>query len=228
VRGFYLIHVATGVTLIAALVGFYNLKNEASGRSGVIESVVSPGAVSAPILPPRSNAEPLTFTSHLGEKTSELDFRGRHALVFFGYSSCPDVCPGSLVTMKRALELLGEEADSVQPLFISFDPGTDTPEILNNYVAHFDPRLVGLTGTADEIEAATKAYGVYFEATKGTEGERSAGEIQHTSNTFFIGPDGNARSIFRHGTSPDEMARVIREKLADGGGESNRQSVALP
>lgn len=227
-RGFYLIHVATGVTLIAALVGFYNLKNEPSGRSGVIESVASPGAVSAPTLPLRSGAEPLTFTSHLGEKTSELDFRGRHALVFFGYSSCPDVCPASLVTMKRALELLGEEADSVQPLFISFDPGTDTPEILEKYVAHFDPRLIGLTGTEDEIEAATKAYGVYFEATKGTAGERSAGEIQHSSYTFFIGPGGNARSIFRHNTSPDEMARVMREMLADAAAESSRQSAALP
>ena len=114
-RGFYLVHIATGVALIAMLVGFYNLKNEAAGRSGVVESVASSGTVSAAVLPPRKSDTPLSFTNHLGVPVTELDFRGRHALIFFGYASCPDVCPGNLVTMRRALDLLGEQAQSVQP-----------------------------------------------------------------------------------------------------------------
>lgn len=213
-RGFYLFHVATGVALIAMLVGFYNLKNDASGRSGVIESVASSGTVGAAILPPRVSEEPLTFTNHLGEPVSELDYRGRHSLIFFGYASCPDVCPGNLVAMRRALDLLGEEAQSVQPLFVSFDPERDTPEVLSTYVAHFDPRLIGLTGTTEEIEAAALAYGVYYEVAKEEGTSEPTGEIHHTSNTFFLGPEGEARAIFRHNTNPEEMASIIRSKLA--------------
>lgn len=213
-RGFYLFHVAVGVTLIAVLVGLYNLKYEEAGRSGVVESVASGGTMSAAVLPPRKSEAPLSFTNHLGETVTELDFRGRHSLIFFGYASCPDVCPGNLVAMRRALDLLGEQAEDVQPIFVSFDPERDTPEVLKTYVAHFDPRLVGLTGTAAEIEAATSAYGVYFEVAKEEGGSEPTGEILHTSNTFLIGPEGSARAIFRHSTDPEEMASVIRTKLA--------------
>lgn len=224
-RGFYLFHLATGVALIALLVGFYNLRNDASGRSGVIESVTSSGTVSAAILPPRNSDEPLSFTNHHGESVTELDFRGRHSLIFFGYASCPDVCPGNLVAMRRALDLLGDEAESVQPLFVSFDPERDTPDVLKTYVAHFDPRLIGLTGTTEEIEAATNAYGVYYEVAKEEGGTEPTGEIQHTSNTFFLGPEGGARAIFRHNTNPEEMASVIRSRLA---ADANSVSASTP
>lgn len=214
-RGFYLIHVATGIILIAMLVGFYNLKNDSAGRSGVVESVSSKGTVSAAVLPPRASDVPLSFVDHDGNATSELEFRGRHALIFFGYASCPDVCPGNLVVMGRALDLLGEQAASIQPLFISFDPARDNPEMLKNYVAHFSPRLIGLTGSPAEIEAATSAYGVYFELVKKEGSSELSGEIGHTSKTFLIGPHGEVRAIFRHNTQPEEMASVIRTKLAE-------------
>jgi protein SCO1/2 len=165
------------------------------------------------MLPPRVSEAPLTFTNHRSEKVSELDFRGQHSIVFFGYSSCPDVCPGNLIAMTRAMALLGDAASLVQPLFVSFDPAHDTPEVLSTYVTHFDSRLIGLTGSDEEIEAATKAYGVYFELAK-NEKEGSGREIHHTSNTFFLGPDGNAISIFRHNTEPEEMAGVMRSALA--------------
>ncbi|MCH7866747.1 MAG: SCO family protein [Myxococcales bacterium] len=224
-RGFYFVHVATGVILIAVLVAFFGLRNEWGGRSGVVDIVSAPGTAPVSSLPSRGDPKPLTFTNHLGETVSELDFRGGHSLVFFGYSSCPDVCPGNLMVMSRALTTLGEAAEQVRPIFISFDPERDTPEVLNSYVSHFHPRLIGLTGTPAEIEAATRAYGVFFERSENSDGSAGSGEIQHTSNTFLIGPDGQALAIFRHNTPPDEMAAVILEKIQQS---QDQNTAALP
>ncbi len=225
-RGFYFIHLATGVILIAMLVAFFKLRDETvGGSSGVIDRAAATSPLPAAMLPPRSDDAPLTFTDHLGAKVSEADFLGHHSLIFFGYSSCPDVCPGNLVAMSRALTNLGEEAELVQPIFVSFDPERDTPEVLKKYVAHFHPRLIGLTGTQAEIEAATRAYGVYFEFGNSADGTASGGEIQHTSNTFLIGPDGKAVAIFRHDTDPEEMAAAIRAALAKN---EARDTTALP
>src|SRR3546814_8213853 len=82
------------------------------------------------------------------------DFRGRFLLVYFGYTSCPDVCPTELAKLAAALDSLGTAAAEVQPLFITVDPARDTAALLAGYVAHFHPRLVGLTGTAEQIAAA--------------------------------------------------------------------------
>ena len=224
-RGFYILHLVTGVILIAVLVAFFNLREDTTGSSGTIGSVSAGGAVVRSTMLPRSNPEPLTFTNHLGEPVSELDFRGSHSLVFFGYSSCPDVCPGNLVAMSTALTMLAEDAEQVRPIFISFDPDHDTPEVLKNYVSHFHPRLIGLTGTHAEIEAATQAYGVFFERNDGSDPSMGGGAISHTSNTILVGPDGRALSIFRHNTKPGEMAAVIRNALQMG---QDRNEAALP
>lgn len=221
-KSFYFAHLATGVILIAMLVTFYNLRDETvgrsgvagGGRSGVIDPVEATGSSPTAIFPLRSHDAPLTFTDHHGAKVSESDFSGRFSLIFFGYSSCPDVCPGNLVAMSRALTSLGEEAELVQPIFVSFDPERDTPEVLDKYVAHFHPRLIGLTGTEAEIEAATQAYGVYYEFGNSADEIASAGDIQHTSNTFLIGPDGQALAIFPHNTDPEKIAAAIHAAIS--------------
>ena len=224
-KGFYFLHLVTGVILIVVLVAFFNHRDDATGSSGTIGSVSTGGAGSRSSMLPRSDPTPLTFTNHLGEPVSERDFLGRHSLVFFGYSSCPDVCPSNLVAMSQALTLLDEDAEQVRPIFISFDPDHDTPEVLKNYVSHFHPRLIGLTGTHAEIESATRAYGVFFERNEGSDSSAGGGEIQHTSNTFLLGPDGRAITIFRHNTPPGEMAAVIRNALQKS---QDRSDAALP
>jgi len=214
-RIFYFLHIATGVVLIGLLVGFFNLRSEKSGRSGVIESTPASASVLRSGAVQRSQTAPLTFINHRGEKTSDRDFRGSHTLVFFGYSHCPDVCPGNLATMKQALDQLGPDAARIQPLFVSFDAARDTPERLAEYVSHFHPDLIGLTGTNEEIEAATRAYGVFHDLSGG---EGAGGlETQHSSNTYLIGPDGEARAIFGHATPPEEMVARLRAILASDG-----------
>lgn len=151
----------------------------------------------------------LTFVDHNGKAVSDQDFLGSFALVFFGYTQCPDVCPTGLSIIGAALDELGETSKKVQPLFITFDPGRDTPEVMADYVQHFHPRLIGLTGSQNQIARAVKSYGTYAEK---IEFEEAEGEylISHTAEVYFLGPDGEGLVIFEHGTDPTEMANTIR------------------
>ena len=89
---------------------------------------------------------PFSLVDHEGRRRTEADFRGKLLLVYFGYTSCPDICPTDLMEIARALTLLGAESEAVQPLFITLDPERDTVAHLAEYIPNFSPRLVGLTG----------------------------------------------------------------------------------
>ena len=160
--------------------------------------------------PARMRPDGLTFVDHTGRAVSERDYAGHHMLVFFGYTHCPDVCPGDLAIMSAAMQALGSAADLVQPIFITFDPARDTPEVLAEYVRHFHPRLTGWTGSQEQIAAAVESYGVVFERDGGEGGaEGSDYSLRHTALTYLIGPDGKGVAMFEHGSDPEEMASQI-------------------
>ena len=104
------------------------------------------------------------LTAHDGRRVRDAEFRGLAMLVFFGFTHCPDVCPTALARVAEVLDALGPDADSVRALFVSVDPRRDTPELLAGYVAHFSPRILGLTGSETEIAAVARAYRVYYKA----------------------------------------------------------------
>jgi protein SCO1/2 len=105
---------------------------------------------------------PFELIDHLGVRRTDADFRGKFLLVYFGYTYCPDVCPTDLAQIAAAIDRLGADGDKIQPLFISVDPERDTPAVLKTYVSAFHNRLVGLTGTPEQVEAAAKAYKAYY------------------------------------------------------------------
>src|SRR6266542_5971239 len=105
---------------------------------------------------------PFTLTSPDGATVTEQTYRGKWLLVYFGFTSCPDSCPTALLEIAAALEKLGPGADRLQPLFITVDPLRDTPAVMGNYTQSFDPRIVGLTGTPQQIAAVAQEYGVYY------------------------------------------------------------------
>jgi protein SCO1/2 len=114
---------------------------------------------------------------------TDRDFRGRYLLVYFGYTGCPDVCPTTLAAVAQAMRMLGPRADAVQPIFITVDPRHDTPSVMGAYVANFTPRLIGLTGTPDELRAVERAYHVTVETT--------ATGINHSAVLYLMAPDGH-------------------------------------
>src|SRR5690606_16968628 len=102
------------------------------------------------------------LTDQHGKKVSSEDFRGRVMLVFFGFTHCPDICPTTVSNLSKMMDALGSDADEIVPVFITVDPERDTPEVMKNYLANFDERFVGLTGSMDDIKKTSKAYKVFF------------------------------------------------------------------
>ena len=149
------------------------------------------------------------LVDHRGRAVSDRDFLGRYALIYFGYSSCPDVCPLDLRRMATALDILGPEGKSVVPVFITIDPERDSGKHLGAFVRAFHPRMVGLTGPEAAIKAVTNAYKVFYRKS----GQGGGYLMDHTSFIYVIGPKGTVRSIIRAGTAPEIMAQEIRYLL---------------
>ncbi|GIL40044.1 SCO family protein [Roseiterribacter gracilis] len=144
-----------------------------------------------------------------GRPTDEASFKGRWRLVYFGYTFCPDVCPTELQTMTDAMDELGPKAEQVQPIFVTIDPARDTPEKLKNYVGLFGHRLVGLTGSTAQIQAATRAYRVYYAKSPGADADSYL--MDHSSFIYLMKPDATLATVFPAGTPSDALAKGIRE-----------------
>ena len=121
---------------------------------------------------------PFTLTNQDGQRVSERDFAGRTHLVFFGFTHCPDVCPTTLQQIGDVLQALGPKGKDTRALFIAVDPERDTPEALRTYLASFDPRIVGLTGSPEEVSAAVKAYRAYVRKVPTKDGDYT---MEHTA-----------------------------------------------
>ena len=158
---------------------------------------------------------PFNLVSHMGQKVSDGDFKGSYLLIYFGYSYCPDICPADLAVMGRALDLLGDGAAKIQPLFITFDPDRDTEEHLASYIKNFHPRLIALTGTREQTLVAANHYGVDVSATYKAELPGSAYSMNHSAFTYLVDSDRKLRVMFRNGTSPQLMANTILRHLEE-------------
>ncbi len=147
-----------------------------------------------------------------GRKVTNEDFLGRFMLVFFGYTYCPDVCPTDLQVLARALDLVGPAGDKVQPIFITIDPERDSPEVLRDYVRHFHPRLLGLTGSPAAVRRAANLYRVQFRKVFGPDHEDGKPDylIDHSAASYLIGPDGAGLSLYPHGMTAEDIAADIR------------------
>lgn len=156
---------------------------------------------------------PFTMTDQNGRQVTEKDFLGRYMLVFFGYTYCPDVCPTELQVMTAALDQLGPEADKIQPVFVSVDPARDTPAVIKSYVENFGPRLMGLTGTADQVAAMAKAYRVFY-AKSGDTASATDYLMDHSSIIYLMGPDGRFVKHMAYTTDVGKLAAELKEALA--------------
>lgn len=139
------------------------------------------------------------------------DLRGRWQLVFVGFTSCPDICPTTLTNITTALEELGPEADKVQPVLITVDPERDTPPVLKEYLSAFDPRILGLTGTPAQVEAALKSFRVYA-AKRPLEGGDYT--MDHSAFVYLMDPQGDYATHFLAQIPVEEMVSKVRERLA--------------
>lgn len=154
---------------------------------------------------------PFSLVDQTGTPVTDATWRGRWMLIYFGYTACPDVCPTELQTIVAALDSIGRQAAQVVPIFITIDPGRDTPGHLADFVKLFDDRLVGLTGTPQQIAAVARAYRVYYARVTPTDSATYL--MDHSSFLYLVGPDGTVRAMFRPGTRAQELADAIRSRL---------------
>ena len=154
-------------------------------------------------------AKEIELSQGNGHRFRLSEMRGKTVLLFFGYTSCPDVCPTTLAELKQALGELGEEkAKQVQVLFITVDPERDNPERIQEYVNHFNPDFIGLSGTESELIPVWQNYGVFREIVEGTS---AVGYIvNHTARVTLIDQDGNMRVSFAFETPVEDIVHDLK------------------
>ena len=156
---------------------------------------------------------PFALVDGDGKTVTDRDFRGKYMLVYFGYTYCPDVCPTTLNEVANALDKLGPKADRIQPIFITVDPKRDTPEVMKKYVASFGPRVVGLTGTPDEIASVAKEYRVYYAEHRTGPGPNDY-TMDHSSLLYLMGPNGQFVAPVRADESGKQMAADLDKLIS--------------
>lgn len=155
---------------------------------------------------------PFSLIDQEGRTVTDKNYAGKLMLVYFGFTNCPDICPTGLQTIALAMDDLGADAEKVQPILITVDPERDTPPVMKEYVQAFHERLVGLTGTPEQIAAVAKAYRVYYQ--KVVLKDSSLGySVDHSGFIYLMDGKGQYLSHFRHDATPEQMVQRIRARL---------------
>lgn len=156
---------------------------------------------------------PFSLVDHHGNKISEKSYAGKFKLIYFGYTFCPDVCPTELQVISSALDMLGDKAAPIQPIFITVDPARDTVAIMAEYVSNFHESFVGLTGTPEQVTAAAKAYRVYFSKAKSADADDDSYLMDHSSIIYLMDGRGGFLKHFNFGTKPKALAEELKKYL---------------
>ena len=153
-----------------------------------------------------------------GRAVSNEDFRGRFQLVTFGFVSCPDVCPTTLLEFTQVLKMLGDEAKRLQPVFITIDPERDSRDILREYTAAFDARILGLTGSPELVRRAADSFRIQYEKVREPGARPEHYTMNHTAGMVLLDTQGRFVARFGYGVSASEIGQRIRAAMnADGG-----------
>lgn len=169
------------------------------------------GRSEAPPLEGATIGGPFTLTDQDGRAVTERDFAGKYRLVYFGFTHCPDVCPTDLAVIGQALRRFEKSdparAARVAPIFVTVDPERDTPAVLKDYVAAFHPRLVGLTGTEQQVAEMVKRYGAY--GAKGDPAAEGGYNVNHSRVIELFGPDGKPIALLSYEKGAEALAAEL-------------------
>ena len=208
--------VPVAALVIAAGLGGFLIANTAklSGGPAVRTKIIGTTSTVAGA----SIGGPFTLTNHRGEVVTERDYLGKHTLIFFGFTHCPDICPTTMNEIAFALDQLGGKAKDVNAVFVTIDPERDNPEALGDYMELFDKRITGLTGTPEQIAGVAKAFRIFYTKNISAEEQAKPKEdrfylMDHSSITYLMSPTGEFIRHYSYGTPAKALADDIRARL---------------
>ncbi len=157
---------------------------------------------------------PFKLVDHTGKTRTDKDLLGKFAIVSFGFTHCPDICPTTVQTISEVLEALGSAAERIQPVFITIDPERDTVERMKDYHEGFDKRFWMLTGSVTAIAKTAKAYKVGYRKMKpATDGSY---QVNHTALIYLMGPKGQYMTHFPYSITPNKMVQALKNWMSGG------------
>ena len=148
---------------------------------------------------------PFELVSETGETVTDADVITEPTLVYFGYTFCPDVCPLDSARNAQAAYMLQDEGYDVGTIFISIDPARDTPEVVRDYTDNFHEDMIGLTGSDEQVDVASKAYRTYY---RKQEGDDEYYLVDHSTQTYLMMPDTGFATFFKRAHTPEEIAET--------------------
>lgn len=151
-----------------------------------------------------------TLVSETGETVTDKEVIDQPSLIYFGYTFCPDVCPLDNARNAEAVELLESRGEMVKPVFISIDPKRDTPEVMAEFTDYLHPRMLGLTGSEEQVRAASKAYRTFYQAHEPAEGEEDFYLVDHSTMTYLSLPEHGFVEFFRRDVTAEQMADRVQ------------------
>ena len=161
----------------------------------------------------KSVGGPWSLTDTNGTLVTQSTFQGRYTLLYFGYTHCPDICPVTLGTVAAALDMAGSRGRLVQPIFISVDPQRDSLSVIKDYVERFSPRIIGLTGTPDQVASMESAFHVEVEVKPALSSDKAMYMVNHTSALFLMDGKNHLVRMFSTDASAKEIARELVQVL---------------
>ncbi len=187
---------------------FRRLLRPALGAALMMGVIASPAAAARVTV-----GGPFTLVAPDGATVTDRTYRGKWLIVYFGFTFCPNTCPTALVEIGTALEKLGGNATDVQPLFITVDPERDTAAVMGEYLQSFDPRIIGLTGTLQQIAAVAEQYGVYYAVHRTGPGSNDY-VVDHGTYLYLMDPEGAFVRGFDVDTAGERIAEAVRDIMA--------------
>lgn len=155
-----------------------------------------------------------TLTDQNNQQVSDSQFRGKYMLVFFGFTSCPSICPVGLATLTQTMEQLGDKGKAVAPIFITVDPETDTPARMKEFLTNFHPSIAGLTGTPEQIKAVESAYKVYAAKSK-DENMPGGYNVDHSGFIYLMDKNGEYLSHYTYDQAAEAIVKDVRRVIQE-------------
>jgi len=149
---------------------------------------------------------PFELVNAQGQTVTDADVITEPSLIYFGYTFCPDVCPLDVARNASAVDVLAERGMSVTPIFISIDPARDTPEVVGEFADNMHPKMIGLTGSPEQVAAASAAYRTYYKAHEAVDDYYL---VDHSTFSYLVMPGEGFVDFFRRDVTPDQMAEKI-------------------